>query len=216
MGWINKLDRKFGRGGIPHLMYYVTATMLAVFLIELLFPQLGIAGWLYFDRALILQGQLWRLITFAFLPPSSSVLWIVLSLYFYCLIGNALESEWGTFRFNVFYLCGIVGNILAGFVTGSAVNSVLNLSLFLAFAILYPNYQVMLFFILPIKVKYLALLDALYFAVQLIFGSWTVRLAVVVSLLNILLFFGGDFINTIRRESSYWKTRYNFRRNNRY
>lgn len=216
MGWINKLDRKFGRGGIPHLMYYVTATMLAVFLIELLFPQLGIAGWLYFDRTLILQGQLWRLITFAFLPPSSSVLWIVLSLYFYCLIGNALESEWGTFRFNIFYLCGLLGNILAGFITGSAVNSVLNLSLFLAFAILYPNYQVMLFFIIPIKVKYLALLDAVYFAVQLIFGSWTVRLAVVVSLLNILLFFGGDFFNTIRRESSYWKTRYNFRKNNRY
>lgn len=95
-------------------------------------------------------------------------------------------------------------------------NSVLNLSLFLAFAILYPNYQVMLFFIIPIKVKYLALLDAVYFAVQLIFGSWTVRLAVVVSLLNILLFFGGDFFNTIRRESSYWKTRYNFRKNNRY
>ena len=216
MGWINKLDRKFGRGGIPHLMYYVTATMLAVFLIELLVPQLGIAGWLYFDRTLILQGQLWRLITFAFLPPSSSVLWIVLSLYFYCLIGNALESEWGTFRFNIFYLCGLLGNILAGFITGSAVNSVLNLSLFLAFAILYPNYQVMLFFIIPIKVKYLALLDAVYFAVQLIFGSWTVRLAVVVSLLNILLFFGGDFFNTIRRESSYWKTRYNFRKNNRY
>ena len=216
MGWINKLDRKFGRGGIPHLMYYVTATMLAVFLIELLFPQLGIASWLHFDRTLILQGQLWRLITFAFLPPSSSVLWMVLSLYFYCLIGNALENEWGTFRFNIFYLCGLVGNILAGFVTGSAVNSVLNLSLFLAFAILYPNYQVMLFFLIPVKVKYLALLDAVYFVVQLIFGSWTTRLAVVASLLNILLFFGGNFFNTIRRESGYWKTRYNFRKNNRY
>lgn len=214
MDWIDKLDRKFGRHSIPHLMYFVTGIMLAVFAADLV---LGgkVTGMLYFDRDLILQGQVWRLITFAFLPPDSSLIWIFFSLYFYCIIGNGLEQAWGSFRFNIFYLVGVLGTILSGFLTGYAINYYLNMSLFLAFAAIYPEHEVLMFFFLPIKIKWLALLDALYFIVSFVMGSWSARLAILFALLNILLFFGGDFLRNVKQQAGYWKTRQNFRRNNR-
>lgn len=214
MNWLDKLDRKFGRHSIPHLMFILSGVMLVVYLANLLLPG-NVSSLLYFDRGLIAQGQVWRLITFIFLPPNSSPIWILFSLYFYCLMGSALEREWGSFRFNVFYLVGMVGTMLSGLVTGYAVNDFLNMSLFLAFAAIYPDHQVMLFFFLPIKVKYLAILDLLYYVAALIFGTWSSRLAILMAALNLILFFGGDFLRTIRAQAGYWKTRRNFRRSMR-
>ena len=91
-------------------------------------------------------------------------------------------------------------------------NTYLNLSLFLAFASMFPDYQILLFFILPVKMKYLALLDAVLYVFLFITGTWSTRVTILLCLANVFLFVGGDFINTIRRESSYWKTRYHFRR----
>ena len=91
-------------------------------------------------------------------------------------------------------------------------NSYLNLSLFFAFAVLYPDFQVMLFFILPVKIKYLALIDAAYFVLMLIVGDWATRAAILLSLVNFILFFGGDFIRMIRQQAGYQKTRRNFRK----
>lgn len=90
----------------------------------------------------------------------------------------------------------------------------MNLSLFLAFAAVYPDFQVMLFFLIPIKVKYLAILDAVYFVVVLILGTWPLRVSILMSLLNVLLFFGGDFFRTVRQQIKYSKTRRQFRKNN--
>lgn len=215
MDWIDRLERKFGRYSIPHVMYFITGIMLAVFVGDLIVGG-RVSPMLYFSRDLILRGQIWRLITFIFLPPNSSVFWIAFSLYFYCLMGNALESAWGTFRFNVFYLCGILGTILAGLVTGYGVNHFLNMSLFFAYAAVYPENQVMLFFLIPIKVKWLAAIDALYFLYMFIVGGWPSRIAILFSLLNIWLFFGGDLFRHIRQQASYWKTRRQFRKNNRF
>lgn len=212
MNWLNKLNRKLGKFAIPHLMYGLSFIMLAVFVLDLLLPGLHLSSWLVFDRALLAQGQIWRLITFIFLPPDSSIVFIFFSLYFYCLIGNALEREWGSFRFNVFYLCGMIGTILGGLITGGATNVFLNFSLFLAFAALYPDFQLMLFFFIPIKIKYLAILDGLYYIAMLIFGTWPIRIAIVFSLLNVLLFFGGDFFKNIKQQAGYRKTRRNFRK----
>ena len=117
-------------------------------------------------------GQIWRFLTFLFLPSSSSPLWVLLNLYFYCLLGNALEKEWGTFRLNLFYLSGILGSVLAALVTGYGVNRYLNLSLFLAFAALYPNFELLLFFVVPVKAKYLAVIDLLYSAGSFFYGDW--------------------------------------------
>lgn len=206
------MERWFRRHSIRNLMNYVVGGMLIVFLADFLLPGLRLWSYLYLDMGLVLRGQIWRLVTFVLLPPNSSFVWIIFSLYFYWMIGSALENHWGTARFNMFYFVGILGNILAAALTGSTTNTYLNLSLFLAFAAVYPNFELMLFFFLPVKVKYLALLDVVLYAWNLIVGPWSVRASIVFSLLNVILFFGGDLLSTIRRESSYWKTRANFRR----
>lgn len=215
MKWLNHLDYKFGRYAIPHLMYYLSGIMLAIFLIDLFLPGAPVQSLLALDMGLVAQGQIWRLITFIFLPPSSSPFWILFNLYFYCLLGNALESEWGAFRLNVYYLCGVLGSILAAWVTGYGVNHFLNLSLFLAFAALYPDFELLLFFILPIKVKYLALINLIYYVGAFLFGTWASRAAILMSLLNVLLFFGGDFFRWAKQKMRYWNTRRNFRKYNR-
>ena len=156
-----------------------------------------------------MHGQIWRLVTFIFISPNSRILFILFSLYFYWLIGNALENQWGAFRFNLYYLFGMVGTVIAGMITGYATNSYLNLSLFLAFALMYPDYQVMVFFILPVKMKYLALLDVIGLAVMCIMDSWPGRIALFVALGNVILFFWRDFIYGIQNA----KRRYEWRKN---
>ncbi|MDR0395823.1 MAG: rhomboid family intramembrane serine protease [Oscillospiraceae bacterium] len=218
MNWMTKqlrgLELRARRGWyIQNLMYYVVGGMAVVFLMD--FIGMGASRWLFFDRAAIARGQVWRLLTFVFLPPQTSLLWIIFSLYFYWLIGNTLESQWGSFKFNLYYLLGIVGAILGGLITGYVDNTYINLSLFLAFAAMFPDFQMYLFFFLPIKMKWLALLDVLLYAYNFIIGSWSVRAAIVLSLLNVALFFGGDAVRTIRFEFGTLKRRWAFRRNYR-
>ena len=135
MRWLDRAERKCGRIAIPNLMMLIVAGMFAVFLCDLLMPQLQVSNWIVFDRDLIFQGQVWRVLSFIFLPTSSSVVWIIFSLYFYYLIGSSLEQQWGAFRFNVYYFIGVIATVIGGFITGSAVNTFLNLSLFFAFAV---------------------------------------------------------------------------------
>ena len=198
MKWLDRLERKCGRVAIPNLMLLIVGGMFFVFLCDLLMPELRVSSWIALDRELVLQGQVWRLLSFIFEPTSNSVIWIIFSLYFYYLAGSGLENQWGAFRFNLYYLVGILGAVIAAMITGSGDNSYLNLSLFFGFAALFPNYQILLFFFLPVKIKYLAFVDALLFVISLIFGSWPQRAAILFSLLNFLLFFGGDFWGKIR------------------
>ena len=163
MNLLQRLNRKFGRLSIPHLMIVISAGMAAVFVANLLFPQYGILQLIDLDFAMVRRGQIWRLVSFLLVPPSTSLFWIFFNLYFNCLIGEALEREWGSFCFTTFYLIGTVAAIVAGWITGYGYNTYLNLSLFLAFAMFYPNFQVMVFFFIPIQVKYLALIDLVYF-----------------------------------------------------
>ena len=212
MNWLDKLERKLGRFALPGLMRVVVVGMALVFCCELLFPQAMLEYYLYFSPALIAQGQVWRIFTFIFLPPQSSLLFIVFALYFYYFIGNALENEWGSFRFTLYDLLGVVGTIIAGLLTGGATNSYLNLSLFFAFAALYPNMQVLLFFFIPIKIKWLAYLDAALFAYQFLLGTWQTRAAILASLLNFLIFFGPSVLRQIRDNLRYRKQREDWRR----
>lgn len=215
MNLLQRLNRRFGKLSIPHLMILISAGMGAVFLADLLFPQYAIMQQIDLNFAQVRSGQIWRLITFLIVPPSTSLIWIFFNLYFNCLIGEALEREWGSFCFTTFYLIGTVAAILAGLITGYGHNTYLNLSLFLAFAMFYPNFEVMIFFFIPVKVKYLALLDLVYFVVMLIFGSASVRVTILLSLVNLLIFFGSDLLGQIKNQAGYWKTRRNFRRNYR-
>ena len=124
------------------------------------------------------------------LPPNSSLLFILLSLYFYYMIGTALENRWGSRRFNLYYLLGVAGNIASGFLMGYATNTYLNLSLFLAYAMLNPDMPVMLFFVLPVKMKWLALLSSISLIALFFAGGWAMKLSLLLSLLPFFLFFG--------------------------
>lgn len=206
------IRRRLNRISIPNLMTYVVIGMAAVFVLDMLAPVLGLPMRLTLIRDKLFEGEIWRLVSFVFLPPSSSPLWIIFSLYLYWMIGASLESQWGSSKFTLFYLVGVIGNIIAALISGYAGNSYLNMSLYLAFAALNPNYQLMLFMILPVKIKYLALLDVVGYLIAFIAGDWSTKLTILFSLGNLVLFLGGDMMNTIRQESRYWKTRRNFRK----
>ena len=188
--WLNKLERSIRRYTIPRLMQYLCIGMLGVFILDYL-PGLGSASFfLMFIRERILRGEIWRLITFIFLPTSDNIVWFLLSLYFYYFLGTTLENHWGTAKFNLYYLIGILGNILAGFLTGYATNVYLNLSLLLSFAVLYPEMEFMIFFVLPVKAKWLGMIDGALLIALFLQADWGGKLSLVLSLLPFLLFFG--------------------------
>lgn len=208
------LERKLRRYAISDLMKYIVIGQSIVFALLYIWPTLGyqLYSLITLTRTGLMRGQIWRLVTFVFVPPSSSPIFILFALYFYYMIGVGLENQWGKVKFNLYYLVGMLGSIIAALITGYADNTFLNLSLFFAYAALYPDEQVLLFMILPIKMKYLALVDAALYLYYFIVGTASTRITIVLCLLNVALFLGGDIINTIRRESRYWKTRYNFRK----
>lgn len=210
-----EFERKIRRFTISNLMQYIVIGQGIVFALMYIWPTVGyrLYSLIGLSRAALFRGQIWRLITFVFAPPSSSPLFLIFALYFYYMIGSSLERLWGTVKFNLFYWVGMLGAILAALITGRSDNSYLNLSLFFAFASIWPDNEVLLFMILPIKMKYLALFDALIFIYQFIVGSLSVKVTIVLCLLNVFLFVGGDLIQTFRNEVRYFKTRQNFRKN---
>ena len=209
--WLDRAADKIRRFAIPNLMKYIVISMGAVFVLDLVFMG-RLTPFLVFSKSAILTGQVWRVLSFIFIPISTSPLFVVFVLYFYWMIGQALENEWGVARFNLFYLAVIAGTIIAGLITGYATNQYLNLSLFFAFAILFPEFELRLFFILPVKVKWLAYLNAAFFAYQLIVSSWPARVALLVAVANIILFFWHDFWNRINNLKRQRQWRQNFRR----
>ena len=208
------LERKLRRYAIGNLMKYIVIGQGIVFALMYIWPTLGyrLYSLISLTRAGLMRGQIWRLVTFVFTPPSSSPIFILFALYFYYMIGLGLENQWGKVRFNLYYGVGMLGSIIAALITGYGSNMFLNLSLFFAYAALYPDEQVLLFMFLPIKMKYLALADAALYLYYFIVGGASTRVTIVLCLLNVVLFLGGDILSTIRRESRYWKTRYNYRK----
>jgi len=209
---MNKLNRKFSRFGISNLMIYITVTMLLVYVMQT-FLKFPIGRYIALTRDALFQGEVWRLITFVFQPPAAaSPVFLILSLYFFYFVGTSLEDAWGTSRFTLYYLFGVAGAIIAALISGRADNIYLNLSLFFAFAHLFPDHRILLFFIIPIKVKYLAYVDWIFFLVGFIFGDMVSRLAIVFSVLNYLLFFGPDIFSKIKDKLRYSKKRREFRK----
>ena len=206
ISWLDKFCARHPKFGIPNLMLYIAVGNVAVYLIDLFsMGGLSLASILSFSRSAILRGQIWRLVSFVFLSESGDLLFfrgtgiffVLISAYFYWWIGSLLEREWGTTKFTVFYLGGVVLNILYGMLTGYASMSYVNLSMFFAFATLYPNMEILLFMILPVRVKWIAWLDGALFVwaglSNLIMGYWAGALLPVVAILNYLIFFWPDF-----------------------
>lgn len=202
----DKIDRfcyKHPRFGIPNLMLAIVACNVVVYLLDM-FSRGTLSPLLYFSRHYILQGQIWRLITFVMVPDSQGIFWFALTMYFYWFIGTNLEREWGAGKFTIYYGTGVLMTIICGLCTGYASMSYVNLSLFLAFATLFPNLQFLVFFIIPVKAKWLAWLDGALLAINFVAALATLRWAsailIVVSLLNYLIFFWNDLMYYVRRQ----------------
>lgn len=189
--------------GIPNLMKFIVAGNIIVFLL-LRLSNYSLYGYLGFNWGQVLHLQLWRLVSFIFVPDVSNVFFLIINLYFYYFIGNLLEREWGTPKFNLYYLSGVVLTILVGIIGYYGFSSsytifgtyYVSMSMFLAFAALYPEAQVLLFFVIPIKMKWLAILDVVLFAVDILGALLRLdiisALIPVIALLNFLVFFWSD------------------------
>ena len=196
--WLDKLEKKIGRYCIKNLMLYITTLNGVVFVLSYLAPELDLVSRMILVPSLVMQGEVWRLITFLFVPMPFSPLWILLTLYFYYMIGTSLEHEWGSFRFNLYYLIGILGTIAGALLDGSGTSWFLNLSLIFAFAYLYPNYQIMLFFFIPVKIKYLAILYAGSLVLMFSFSPLAGLVTILGSAGNFILFFWKDIYYRLR------------------
>lgn len=183
MKLLNKLEKKFGKYAIKNLMYYIIMLYALGFVIILVKPEIY-SDWLSLNAQAILSGQIWRIFTYIIYPPTGSLITILISLYFYYTIGTLLERQWGTFRFNLYFFTGVLLHAIAAIVIYLVWGVVLemgtyylNLSMFFAFAAMFPNMQVLFMWIIPIKMKWLAIIDGIYFAVTIVAGLMSEHLS---------------------------------------
>lgn len=212
MKLLNKMERKFGRYAIHNLMYYIIIIQIAGYALTTMMP-LFAARYLTLDVGAILHGQVWRLVTWIAvgrinLSDPFSLLFVAITLYLYYMIGRNLENVWGAFRFNVYYLSGILFNIIAAFILYFVDKSIfggvfislyedgltyINYSLFLAFACIYPDMELLYMFLIPIKMKYFGILYGFFIARDIIAeisdGNIGAAVAIVVAVLNFIIFF---------------------------
>lgn len=189
------------RFGIPNLMIYVVAGNAIIFLLGMFTLSNPTAlDFLFLDTGAVLRGEVWRVVTYVFVPTSGGMFWLLISMYFYYWIGSTLERQWGTAKFTLYYVSGTLltalGAILASLITGHnyvvAGATYVNLSMFLAFACLFPYTQVLLMFIIPVKMKWLAILDGALFAYDILTAAiarnWGGVVMPLVALLNFFVF----------------------------
>ena len=206
-GPIDRFCAKHPNFGIPNLMKIIVFGQIAVYLVNMLtyvmFAQ-NFVGYLQFVPALILNGQVWRLVTWVVVPNASSPFMLLLTCYFYYWIAAMLEREWGTARFTLFYLGGMVLSVVLGMALGLGqmnlthtiaslnLSYYLNLSIFLVLAVLYGEMQVLLFFVVPVKMKWMALIDVVLVIVDMVdlfkLGYWMLALVPLASFINFFIF----------------------------
>lgn len=215
MKFIDKLERKYGRYGIPNLTMYIIACYVIGYI--LLYTAPGVLSYLSLDVRMILKGQIWRVITWVIYPPDTSDLfWFILAIvFFYYPVGTSLERTWGTFRYTLYIFSGIlftvIGAFLLHFITGGIVvidgvpfllggsiysTYYISLSVFLAYAMSYPDMQLLLMFVIPIKMRWMAIVYGAIILFDMVSnirkGYWFLIFPVVFSLLNFLLFYLGS------------------------
>lgn len=209
MGFLNRLERAFGRFAIPNISLYLVMG-------QVLFWAVSFLGFFDLERIAllplaVLHGEAWRLFTFLLLPPNAHPVFIAFAWYMFYMMGSALEQHWGVFRYNFFLFVGWLLTVIVAFLFPGnyATNLFLAGSVFLAFAFLNPDFELLLFFILPVKIKWLALLQWILYGFSFFKGPWPIRLAVLASIGNFLLFFTGEIIQRMksgRRRMEYQAT----------
>jgi cytochrome c553 len=212
--WLDRLETKFGRFAVPGLIRIVAAFNALVFILHQLNPRYLDA--LVLDPARVLHGEVWRLATYIFIPQFGSAIlgdWlsVVLYLWFLIFVGDGLEQAWGAFRLNLFFLLGMIGTTTAAmFFDGNFSSAMLTASLFFAFARFYGDTVIYLFFILPVKVRWLAWVQGALLLLAFLMGGWSLRCALIVAMGNYLLFFGPEIFaearlrgTTVRRRAKF-------------
>ncbi|MDE7446066.1 MAG: hypothetical protein K2N15_10260 [Lachnospiraceae bacterium] len=203
MKFTGNFEKKFGKYAIKNLSLILIICYACGYVFELTAP--GVFQYLYLNPYLILfHGQVWRLITWVIVPPSSFDFFTLLMLYFYYSLGTTLERTWGTYRYNVYIFSGILFTILGAFllfgigllggkmIVGNMANFstyYVNMSIFLAFAATYPNMQILLFFFIPIKVKILGIIYGAMLIFEFLAGSIDRKVVIAASLMNFIVFF---------------------------
>lgn len=207
MKFIDKWERKYGRFGIPNLTVYIIVCYVIGYALMIINPSL--LNWLSLEPMYILRGQVWRLVTWVLYPPSSAgVLWFAIAvLFFYYPIGTSLERTIGTFKYTLYIFSGVLFTIIGAFVlyfllggnvlVGSVFSTYyISLSTFLAYAMCYPDMSVLLMFIIPVKMKWMAVFYVVIVAYEMIqyimAGAWYLVIPIVASLLNFIIFYFGS------------------------
>lgn len=212
MNWISRAEARFSRYAISGLLRYVAFLNAAVILLIWLQPHT--ADFFILDPSLVLT-QPWRLVTHIFVPGFGYIVgWLFAALYILYIIwlGDGLEQAMGAFRLNLFYFSGIIGIVIASFITGAPTigGGILNTTLLLAFARFYPDLWIRLFFVLPVKVKWLAWATWFLLCLQFIGGTPVTQVSLLASIANFLLFFGRDIWLTLRTEREQGQRRRKF------
>ena len=202
MSLLTRLETRLRRWAIPNLTGIIIGGQVALYLVQTLRAGQGLAadpfGNLYLIPDKVLQGEIWRLVSFAFIPPAAGFLFVVISWMLFYFFGTTLENQWGAVRYNLFLWVGLMANVAASFVTlvagpgYVANNGFLYGTVFLAFARLFPDFTINLFFILPIQIKWLALLAWIGYGYALVKGDWMARVLILASVANYLVFFGRE------------------------
>ncbi|HJB16865.1 MAG TPA: rhomboid family intramembrane serine protease [Candidatus Blautia excrementipullorum] len=204
MNWIDKLERKFGRYGIHNLTLYIVICYVLGYI--LMYANPGLLSMMSLEPAMILRGQIWRLVTWVIYPPSTGnfLLFAISILFFYYPIGTSLERTWGTFRYNLYIFMGLLFVMAAAFLTyfitgrmylvGSVFTTYyVSMSVFLAYAASYPDMQILLWFVIPIKMKWMAWVYGIIIVYNMVtyirYGAWVMAVPIVASFLNFILFF---------------------------
>ena len=196
--WLDKMERRFGRYAIRNLTMYLLAGYAIGYLLSFTMPQL--LNYFTLEPALILKGQVWRLLSWVIIPPNDNIIFVIFMMLLYYSLGNTLESYWGAFRYNVYIFSGILFTVIGAFIVNGLIGGItgfgslystyyINMSIFLAFAVMYPDMQVMLYFIIPIKMKWMAIVYAVLTLYEFIVSGWAGRVAIFMSLLNFIIFF---------------------------
>ena len=199
---LSRLERRIGRYAPEGIILWIVGISGALHLFVYAQPQVLPMLWL--DPDAVLHGEVWRVLTFLFTPrgpvTTTGLLWTALGLWFLHTMGSSLEAQWGSFRFDLFFFLGALGTLAIAFVVGPVPGIYVAEALLLAFAMEFPDYQVLLI-VLPVKVKYLGALSAATMIWAVISGDWAVRAAVAVALGDFLLFCGGDVLQLFRGAS---------------
>lgn len=201
---LDKFERMLGRFALPGITLYIIIGQVFVTLAAL-FHLLDLSLFMLVP-VMVTHGEPWRLLTFVFFPPPVnfasmvSLALLPFAWWIFYLMGEALEHEWGAFRYNLFLFTGWALTVGAAWLSplSPVTNAFIAGSVFLAFAWLNPDFELALFFILPVKIKWLALLTWVLYAVSFVTGTWSTRWQILASVGNFLLFFGREIFDTIR------------------